>query len=407
MWEGVLFLSKRRRRRRRYYATKDLRAVYWSAQRTRMRSSFKKPVGIGETVADDAERRFFEPPSNDGDVDDDEHEKDIICVVPKHTTTLDCVPGDDCVDENVKDVDAELYATKVRNDALEQSHRVLVRNENALLVEARHYESACKEKDREIEQLKTRLLCAEEASSSKRRAREEDERARKMVERKTKATMKETLRLLEKTTSALELTRKENEVLGLKLEKSHRPKTEKKEKKKEKKKRTTTTTTTASRGRTPLPETPPFAKKFWSYRNEEKRGLHEEERTHPLRFFVNDVEEEEEDDDEEEVEEEEEEEEDDDDFYSDDFYSDDDDDNEEDTTTTSSSSYSSSSEDEDEDEDENRRRAAAADTSYSSIDELLDRSVVLNSRLEALEQRARHLATASSKPPDASSKQTE
>ena len=115
-----------------------------------------------------------------------------------------------------------------------------------------------------------------------------------MVERKTKATMKETLRLLEKTTSALELTRKENEVLGLKLEKSHRPKTEKKEKKKEKKKRTTTTTTTASRGRTPLPETPPFAKKFWSYRNEEKRRLHEEERTHPLRFFVNDVEEEEE-----------------------------------------------------------------------------------------------------------------
>ena len=265
----------------------------------RSSSSFE-PVEIGETVAD--AERFFEPPSNDGDFDDDEHKKDIF-VVPKHT--LDCVPGDDFVDENV-DVDAELYATKVRNDALEQSHRVLVRNENALLVEARHYESACKEKDREIEELKTRLLCAEEASSSKRRAREEDERARKMVERKTKATMKETLRLLEKTTSALELTRKENEVLGLKLEKSHRPKTEKKEKKKEKKKRTTTTT--ASRGRTPLPETPPFAKKFWSYRNEEKRGLHEEERTHPLRFFVNDVEEEEEDD-EEEVEEEEEEEE--------------------------------------------------------------------------------------------------
>ena len=77
------------------------------------------------------------------------------------------------------------------------------------------------------------------------------------------------------------------------------------------------------------------------------------------------------------------------------------------TSSPSFSSYSSSSEDEDEDEDENRRRAAAADTSYSSIDELLDRSVVLNSRLEALEQRARHLATASSKPPDASSKQTE
>ena len=384
-------------------------------QRTRMRSSFTsssfehKKVGIGETVASDDAERFFEPPpsNDDGDFDDDdEHKKDIIFVVPKHTQRLDCVPtGDDFVDENV-DVDAELYATKVRNDALEQSHRVLVRNENALLVEARHYESACKEKDREIEELKTRLLCAEEASSSKRRAREEDERVRKMVERKTKATMKETLRLLEKTTSALELTRKENEVLGLKLEKSHRPKTEKKEKKKEKKKRTTTTTTTASRGRTPLPETPPFAKKFWSYRNEEKRGLHEEERTHPLRFFVNDVEEEEEEEDEEEVEEEEEEEEEED-FYSDDFYSDDDDDNEEDTTTTSSSSYSSSSEDEDEDEDENRRRAAAADTSYSSIDELLDRSVVLNSRLEALEQRARHLATASSKPPDASSKQTE
>ena len=381
-------------------------------QRTHMRSSFTsssfehKKVGIGETVASDDAERFFEPPSNnDGDFDDDdEHKKDIF-VVPKHTQ-LDCVPGDDFVDENV-DVDAELYATKVRNDALEQSHRVLVRNENALLVEARHYESACKEKDREIEELKTRLLCAEEASSSKRRAREEDERARKMVERKTKATMKETLRLLEKTTSALELTRKENEVLGLKLEKSHRPKTEKKEKKKEKKKRTTTTTTTASRGRTPLPETPPFAKKFWSYRNEEKRGLHEEERTHPLRFFVNDVEEEEEDDEEEVEEEEEEEEEEEDDFYSDDFYSDDDDDNEEDTTTTSSSSYFSSSEDEDEDEDENRRRAAAADTSYSSIDELLDRSVVLNSRLEALEQRARHLATASSKPPDASAKQTE
>ena len=372
---------------------KTLSALYRPIQRTHMRSSsssFEHKVGIGETVADDAER-FFEPPSNDGDFDDDEHKKDIV--VPKHTL-LDCVPGDedssrrrrtrtdDFVDENV-DVDAELYATKVRNDALEQSHRVLVRNENALLVEARHYESALFKKDRVIEGLKTRLLCAEEASSSKRRAREEDERARKMVERKTKATMKETLRLLEKTTSALELTRKENEVLGLKLEKSHQPKTGKKEKKKEKKKRTTTTT--ASRGRTPLPETPPFAKKFWSYRNEEKRGLHEEERTHPLRFFVNDVEEEEEDD-----------------FYSDDFYSDDDDDNEEDTTTTSSSS-----EDEDEDEDENRRRAAADDTSYSSIDELLDRSVVLNSRLEALEQRARHLATASSKPPDASAKQTE
>ena len=112
-------------------------------------SSFEHKVGIGEKVADDAERRFFEPPSNDGDFDDDER-KDIF-VVPKHTTTLDCVPGDDFVDENV-DVDAELYATKVRNDALEQSHRVLVRNENALLVEARHYESACKEKDRDTAQ---------------------------------------------------------------------------------------------------------------------------------------------------------------------------------------------------------------------------------------------------------------
>merc|ERR1712100_301537 len=98
------------------------RALYRPMQRTHMRSltsSFvHKKVGIGETVASDDAERFFEPPSNnDGDYDDDdEHEKDIFFVVPKHNT-LDCVPGDDFVDENV-DVDAELYATKVRNDAL-------------------------------------------------------------------------------------------------------------------------------------------------------------------------------------------------------------------------------------------------------------------------------------------------
>lgn len=148
----------------------------------------------------------------------------------------------------------------------------------------------------------------------------------------------ESVSLLEKATSALELARKESEVLRLKL---------KEEKKKNNKEEETKKTKAPARGErerrrtaTPLPETPPFARQFWSYRNDERRRLAAEERTHPLRFP-------DEDEDEEEDEE-------------DDFYSDEDEDEEHDEDTfteveseshsSSSSSSSSSSEEEEKEE---------------------------------------------------------
>ena len=53
------------------------------------------------------------------------------------------------------------------------------------------------------------------------------------------------------------------------------------------------------------------------------------------------------------------------------------------------------------DDEEEYQRDATNNTSYSSIDELLDRSVVLNTRLEALERRARNLVALENAKPSA------
>ena len=287
--------------------------------------------------------------------------------------------------------EAELYAMKARNECLERALVDATGKENELLIELAHFERACEEKDAIIARLKVDLeeaLDAKKREETKRRKREKKmvlgEKTEEERRRRRSAggrLCEESVSLLEKATSALELARKESEVLRLKL---------KEEKKKNNKEEETKKTKAPARGErerrrtaTPLPETPPFAKQFWSYRNDERRRLAAEERTHTLQFS-------DEDEDEEEDEE-------------DDFYSDEDEDEEHDEDTfteveseshSSSSSSSSSSSEEEEKEEKNYRRDFTNDTTYSSIDELLDRSVVLNSRLEALEQRARHLYTA-------------
>ena len=191
----------------------------------------------------------------------------------------------------------------------------------------------------------------------------------------------------EKATSALELAKTENESLRAKLKEEKTLKTTTTKKKKTKKKETEQKRRRRERLRTttPLPETPPFAKQFWSYRNDERRRLHEENKVHhhPLQFSDSDDDDSDSDDD-------------------DDFYSDEDTSSEEKSSSSSSSeSSSSSSSEEYDDEEEEYQRDATNNTSYSSIDELLDRSVVLNSRLEALERRARNLVAIENAKPSA------
>jgi len=278
-----------------------------------------------------------------------------------------------------------MYAMKARNECLERALIDASGKENVLLIELAHFERACEEKDAIIARLKVDL---EEALDAKNREETKRRRRRRSAGGQL---CEESVSLLEKATSALELARKESEVLRLKL-KEEKKKNKKEEETKKKKKKTKAPARGGRERRrtaTPLPETPPFAKQFWSYRNEERRRLAAEERTHPLRFSDEDEDEEEDEED---------------DFYSDEDEDDEDEDDDEDTSTevesesqsssSSSSSSSSEEEEEEEEEEENYRRDFTNDTTYSSIDELLDRSVVLNSRLEALEQRARHLYTA-------------
>ena len=217
-----------------------------------------------------------------------------------------------------------------------------------------------------------------------------------MVERKTKATMKETLRLLEKTTSALELTRKENEVLGLKLEKTHRRRN--REERKRRRKRRNGRRRRRRRHR----EVERLCQKL--LRSRRSFGAIETKRREGCTKRKEHIH-----------------------FGSlltrgggggggrrrsrrrrrrgggggglllDDFYSDDDDDNEEDTTTSSSSSSPPPQKT----KTTTKKNTSGAPPPTTPVippsTNFLDRSVVLNSRLEALEQRARHLATASSK----------
>jgi len=325
-----------------------------------------EPVGIGEYL-----ENFKNNSNKNSDAlynsDDDREEE--------RPTTTETTTKDEEKFKIGEHVEAEFYALKVRNEALEQTLTVAQKKENAMSIELEHFVREKVERDAVIERLKMEM----ETSCSNTIRKEEERKALlrektkkvKKTKKAKKTSFEESLRLLEKATSALELAKTENESLRKLLkEKTLKTTTKKKTKETDKRRRRERLRTT-----TPLPETPPFAKQFWSYRNDERRRLHEENKVHhhPLQFSDDD----------------------DDDSYSDDdddFYSDEDTSSEEESSSSSSSeSSSSSSEEEYDEEEEEYQRDATNNTSYSSIDELLDRSVVLNSRLEALERRARNL----------------
>jgi len=325
-----------------------------------------EPVGIGEYL-----ENFKNNSNKNSDAlynsDDDREEE--------RPTTTETTTKDEEKFKIGEHVEAEFYALKVRNEALEQTLTVAQKKENAMSIELEHFMREKVERDAVIERLKMEM----ETSCSNTIRKEEERKALlrektkkvKKTKKAKKTSFEESLRLLEKATSALELAKTENESLRKLLkEKTLKTTTKKKTKETDKRRRRERLRTT-----TPLPETPPFAKQFWSYRNDERRRLHEENKVHhhPLQFSDDD----------------------DDDSYSDDdddFYSDEDTSSEEESSSSSSSeSSSSSSEEEYDEEEEEYQRDATNNTSYSSIDELLDRSVVLNSRLEALERRARNL----------------
>ena len=329
-----------------------------------------EPVGIGEYL-----ENFKNNNSNTDALytSDDEREEE------RPTTTTKDEDKEEkkfkIGDQHHQHLEAEFYALKVRNEALEQTLTVAQSKENAMSIELEHFMRERVERDAVIERLKMEL----ETSCSNTIRKEEERKALlremtkklKKMKKAKKTTFEESLRLLEKATSALELAKTENESLRKLLkEKTLKTTTKKKTKETDKRRRRERLRTT-----TPLPETPPFAKQFWSYRNDERRRLHEENKVHhhPLQFSDDDDDDSDSDDD-------------------DDFYSDEDTSSEEESSSSSSSeSSSSSSEEEYDEEEEEYQRDATNNTSYSSIDELLDRSVVLNSRLEALERRARNL----------------
>ena len=325
-----------------------------------------EPVGIGEYL-----ENFKNNSNKNSDAlynsDDDREEE--------RPTTTETTTKDEEKFKIGEHVEAEFYALKVRNEALEQTLTVAQKKENAMSIELEHFMRERVERDKVIERLKMEM----ETSCSNTIRKEEERKALlrektkkvKKTKKAKKTSFEESLRLLEKATSALELAKTENESLRKLLkEKTLKTTTKKKTKETDKRRRRERLRTT-----TPLPETPPFAKQFWSYRNDERRRLHEENKVHhhPLQFSDDDDDDSDSDDD-------------------DDFYSDEDTSSEEESSSSSSSeSSSSSSEEEYDEEEEEYQRDATNNTSYSSIDELLDRSVVLNSRLEALERRARNL----------------
>ena len=343
-----------------------------------------EPVGIGEYLEN------FKNNSNNNTnnlyTSDDEREEERLT-----TTTKDEDKEEKKFkigDQNHQHLEAEFYALKVRNEVLEQSLSALQTKENVMSIELEHFMRERVERDAVIERLKMEL----ETSCSNTIRKEEERKALlremtkklKKMKKAKKTTFEESLRLLEKATSALELAKTENESLRAKpkeektLKTTTKKKTKKKETEQKRRRRERLRTTT------PLPETPPFAKQFWSYRNDERRRLHEENKVHhhPLQFSDDDDDDSDSDDD-------------------DDFYSDEDTSSEEESSSSSSESSSSASEEDDDDDEEEYQRDATNNTSYSSIDELLDRSVVLNTRLEALERRARNLVAIENAKPSA------
>ena len=335
-----------------------------------------EPVGIGEYL-----ENFKNNSNKNSDAlynsDDDREEE--------RPTTTETTTKDEEKFKIGEHVEAEFYALKVRNEALEQTLTVAQKKENAMSIELEHFVREKVERDAVIERLKMEM----ETSCSNTIRKEEERKALlrektkkvKKTKKAKKTSFEESLRLLEKATSALELAKTENESLRKLLkEKTLKTTTKKKTKETDKRRRRERLRTT-----TPLPETPPFAKQFWSYRNDERRRLHEENKVHhhPLQFSDDDDDDSDSDDD-------------------DDFYSDEDTSSSEEESSSSSSSESSSSASEEyDDEEEEHQRDATNNTSYSSIDELLDRSVVLNTRLEALERRARDLVALENAKPSA------
>ena len=345
-----------------------------------------EPVGIGEYL-----ENFKNNNSNNTNAlytSDDEREEERLT-----TTTKDEDKEEKKFkigDQNHQHLEAEFYALKVRNEVLEQSLSALQTKENVMSIELEHFMRERVERDAVIERLKMELetSCSNTIRKEEERKallREKTKKLKKMKKAK-KRTFEESLRLLEKATSALELAKAENESLRAKLKEEKTLKTTTKKKKKTKKKETEQKRRRRERLRTttPLPETPPFAKQFWSYRNDERRRLHEENKVHhhPLQFSDDDDDDSDSDDD---------------DFYSDEDTSS----SEEESSSSSSESSSSASEEDDDDDEEEYQRDATNNTSYSSIDELLDRSVVLNTRLEALERRARNLVALENAKPSA------
>ena len=335
-----------------------------------------EPVGIGEYL-----ENFKNNSNKNSDAlynsDDDREEE--------RPTTTETTTKDEEKFKIGEHVEAEFYALKVRNEALEQTLTVAQKKENAMSIELEHFVREKVERDAVIDRLKMEM----ETSCSNTIRKEEERKALlrektkkvKKTKKAKKTSFEESLRLLEKATSALELAKTENESLRKLLkEKTLKTTTKKKTKETNKRRRRERLRTT-----TPLPETPPFAKQFWSYRNDERRRLHEENKVHhhPLQFSDDDDDDSDSDDD-------------------DDFYSDEDTSSSEEESSSSSSSESSSSASEEyDDEEEEHQRDATNNTSYSSIDELLDRSVVLNTRLEALERRARDLVALENAKPSA------
>lgn len=290
--------------------------------------------------------------------------------------------------ENVHDATAtaftaeEKYEMECRIEALEKQNELLMRTENELLLRIFNHENETRER---LETKKSSMNDDDEG---------EDYNDSKVVqmrarERKTRKTLIECVKMLEICCEEME---KNKNLLVNEKKKKH-------EKKKKMKKKLTKndkidivdvrSKKTTSKKQTPLPDTPPFEKKnFWSFKRRAERDessySEEEDAFNNNRygsFLLGDLEENETNDEDYEEEEEEEEVE--------TFYESENETNYGDESDQQRQQISRDSIERDE-------QGSELSTDYandSSIEDVLSRSVQLNSRLENLELRMRALAS--------------
>lgn len=277
----------------------------------------------------------------------------------------------------------EKYEMECRIEALEKQNELLMRTENELLLRIFSHENETRER---LETKKSSMNDDDEG---------EDYNDSKVVqmrarERKTRKTLIECVKMLEICCEEME---KNKTLLVNEKKKKH-------EKKKMKKKLTKNdnidivdvrSKKTTSKKQTPLPDTPPFEKKnFWSFKRRAERDessySEEEDAFNNNRygsFLLGDLEENETNDEDYEEEEEEEEVE--------TFYE-----SENETNYENESESDQQRQQNSRDSIERDEQGSELSTDYandSSIEDVLSRSVHLNSRLENLELRMRALAS--------------